>query len=163
MYVRVWVGFYLIYKDVDMKEEKELLKVGKYNPHFNDILGINIKELEIYRSKGLPSHMVKRKHLKCLKYIDYIPDIILEPDYLGINPNEQETSIELVKKYADNVMIGIKLDTDGEYLYVSTMHDIQESKILRRLHSGRLKKISLVAKEEGDDDTEKFVDSLEKQ
>lgn len=27
---------------------------------------------EIYRSKGLPSHMVKRKHFSCLKYIDYI-------------------------------------------------------------------------------------------
>ena len=37
-------------------------------------------------------------------------------------------------------MIGIKLNTDGEYLYVSTMHDVQETKISRRIHSGRLKK-----------------------
>lgn len=36
-------------------------------------------------------------------------------------------------------MVGIILDTEGEYLYVSTMHDVQESKILRRLHSGRIK------------------------
>lgn len=43
---------------------------------------------------------------------------------------------------ADNVMIGIKLDTDGEYLYISTMHDVQESKIQRRLFSGRLKKVT---------------------
>lgn len=35
--------------------------------------------------------------------------------------------------------------------------------ILGSLHSGRLKKFSLVAKDEGDDDTEKFIDSLEKQ
>lgn len=77
-----------------------------------------------------------------MKYIDYIPDIILEPDYIGVNPNEQDTSIELVKRYSDNVMIGIKLDTDGKYLYVSTMHDIQESKISRQLHSGRLKEFS---------------------
>ena len=83
--------------------------------------------------------MVRRKHFKCLRYIDYIPDIILEPDYIGINPNEQGTSIELIKRYADNVMIGIKLASDGEYLYVSTMHDVQESKILRRLYSGRIK------------------------
>ena len=134
--------FYYSRMNVCMNEKEELLKVGKYNPKFNEVLGIKIEELEIYRSKGLPSHMVKRKHFKCLKYIDYIPDIILEPDYIGINPNEQDTSIELVKKYADNVMIGIKLDTDGKYLYVSTMHDIQESKISRRLHSGRLKEFS---------------------
>ena len=124
-------------------EENELLKVGKYNPAFNEILGINIKDLEIYRSKGLPSHMVKRKHFNCLKYIDYIPEIILKPDYIGVNPNEQGISIELIKRYSDNVLIGIKLDADGEYLYVSTMHDIQESKISRRLYSGRLKEFSI--------------------
>lgn len=126
-----------------MSDKEELLKVGKYDPRFNDILGIDIEELEIYRSKGLPSHMVKRKHFKCLKYIDYIPDIILQPDYIGINPNESGNSIELIKKYSENVMIGIKLDTDGKYLYVSTMHDVQESKISRRLYSGRIKEFSV--------------------
>lgn len=130
-----------------MDEKEELLWVGKYNSRFNDILGVDIKELEIYRSKGLPAHIVKRKHFKCLKYIDFIPEIIENPDYIGINPNEKDSSIEIIKRYKDNVMIGIKLDTDGEYLYVSTMHDIQESKIERRLHSGRIKEYS-VDKEE---------------
>ena len=83
--------------------------------------------------------MLKRKHYKCLKYIDYIPDIISDPDYIGINPNENDISIEMIKRYSDNVLVGIKLDSDGEYLYVSTMHDIQESKISRRLFSGRIK------------------------
>ncbi len=124
---------------MDKKVKEDLLKVGQYNSKFNDILGINIENLEIYRSKGLPSHIVKRKHYKCLKYIDYIPDIILEPDYIGINPNEQGISIELIKRYSDNVMIGIKLDAQGEYMYVSTMIDVQESKISRRLNSGRIK------------------------
>lgn len=114
----------------------------------NDILGININELEIYRSKGLPTHMVKRKHYNCLKYIDYIPEIISSPDFAGINPNENGISLELVKRYSDNVMIGIKLDTDGEYLYISTMHDIQESKIQRRLFGGRLKQIIIDKKKD---------------
>ena len=126
-----------------MDEKEQLIKVGKYNLDFNALLGIEIDELNIYRSKGLPSHMVKRKHYKCLKYIDYIPDILIEPDYIGINPNEEGTSIELIKKYDENIILGIKLDTDGEYLYVSTMYDIQESKISRRLFSGRIKPISV--------------------
>ena len=87
--------------------------------------------------------MIKRKHFKCLEYIDYIPDIIQNPDYIGINPKEGGTSLELIKRYADNVMIGIKLDTDGKYLYVATMHDVQASKISRRLHGGRLRKFSI--------------------
>lgn len=118
----------------------KLIKVGKYNLAFNDILGINLSDFDIYRSKGLPAHMLKRHHEKCLKYIDYIPDIIKEPDYIGINPNETEVqSIELIKRYKDNVLIGIKLDKDNDYLYVSTMHDISESKIQMRLFSGRFK------------------------
>ena len=44
------------------------------------------------------------------------PDIITAPNYIGVNPHEQGVSIEFIKKYADNVMIGIKLDMDGEYL-----------------------------------------------
>lgn len=130
-----------------MEHKDELLRVGKYNTILNDILNINIGELEIYRSKGLPTHMVKRKHYNCLKYIDYIPEILSDPDYAGINPNEKGMSLELVKRYSDNVLIGIKLDTDGEYLYISTMHDIQEAKIQRRLFSGRLKQITVDKKE----------------
>ena len=33
-------------------------------------------------------------------------------------------------------------EEDGEYLYVSTMHDVQEAKISRRLYSGRLREFS---------------------
>lgn len=120
--------------------DEQLIKVGDYLDIFNDVLGINIEEKEIYRSKGLPTHIVKRKHYKVLKYIDYIPEIIALPDYIGINPNENGTeSIELVKRYKDNVLVGIKVDKENGILYVSTMHDIQEGKIQRRLHSGRLK------------------------
>lgn len=126
-----------------MSEKEELLIVGKYNPKFNEILGLDLEELDIYRSKGLPAHMIKRKHFNCLKYIDFIPDIIENPDFIGVNPNESGKSIEIIKRYKDNVMIGIKLDTDGEYLYVSTVHDVQESKIKRRLHGGRIKEFNI--------------------
>jgi len=126
-----------------MEEKNDLLKVGSFTDKYNRVLGTDMEHLDIFRSKGLPAHMVKRKHYKCLKYIDYIPDIISNPDYIGINPNEAGDSIELVKQYDDNVLIGIKLDTDGKYFYVSTMYDVQESKVSRRLHSGRLKKFQV--------------------
>lgn len=129
--------------------DDNILKVGKYNTKFNDILGLDIAELDIYRSKGLPTHMVKSKHFKALKYIDYIPDIIEAPDYVGINPNENGTeSVELIKRYRDNILVGIKLDEENGYLYVSTMHDIQEGKISRRLYSGRIKEFSVDKNEE---------------
>lgn len=50
----------------------KLIYMGKFNPVFNEILDINISYETIYRSKGLPAHMLKSHHEKCLKYIDYI-------------------------------------------------------------------------------------------
>lgn len=59
--------YHKILRVSDMNEKEGLLRVGKYNSKFNEILGIDIKDYEIYRSKGLPSHMIKRKHFSCFK------------------------------------------------------------------------------------------------
>ena len=134
-----------------------MLDMGEYKSEFNDILGIQIESQTIYRSTGLPAHMVKRKHYKCLKYIDFIPDIIANPDYIGINPNEKGgESVEFIKKFGINVLVGVKLDSKNGYLYVSTVHDIQESKLQRRLHSGRIK--ALAGGQTEQDAEEKDVD-----
>lgn len=126
-----------------MDEKNDLIKVGKYDLRYNELLSIDIEELGIFRSKGLPAHMVKRKHFNCLKYIDYLPEIIENPDYVGVNPNENDKSIEFIKKYSKNVLVGVKLEKDGQYLYVSSMYDIQGSKISRRLYSGRIKNANI--------------------
>jgi hypothetical protein len=121
----------------------KLIEVGNFYQELNDMIGTNLPLQKIYRSKGLPSHLIKEKHFHCLKHIDDIPDIIKDPDYVGINPNEKGTTIELIKVLDKNILIGIKLDTDENYLYVSTMYNIQESKLQRRLHSGRIKKFTI--------------------
>ena len=54
-----------------------------------------------------------------MKY--YLPEIIENPDYVGVNPNENDKSIEFIKKYSKNVLVGVKLEKDGQYLYVSSM------------------------------------------
>jgi len=122
-------------------DDDKLIEVGYFCQIFNDIIGSNLPLQKIYRSKGFPAHLIKQKHFNCLKHIDYIPDIIKNPDYIGINPNEKGDTIELIKVLDKNILIGIKLNLDGDYLYVSTMHDVQEPKLQRRLHSGRVKKI----------------------
>lgn len=45
-----------------MCNSNDLLKVGIFTNKFNKILGTDIKDLEIFRSKGLPAHMVNSKH-----------------------------------------------------------------------------------------------------
>ncbi len=108
----------------------KLTAIGKYNEDFNNYLPYNIKPSNIFQSSGLEKHIIKR-HPDCLKYIGFIPQIIANPDYIGINPNEKVTSFELVKCISENVQIGIKLDAKDNYLYVATLHTITDSKLKR--------------------------------
>jgi len=122
-------------------DKNKFVEVGDLKQEFIDLMNINVEEQKVYRSKGLIVHLMKQKHYNCIKHIDKISDIVSEPDYIGINPNENGITVELIKIIDKNILVGIKLNTDENYLYVSTMHDVQESKIQRRLHSGRIKKI----------------------
>ena len=117
---------------------KKLIHVGEYNKEFNNLLNIDITQTQIFRSVGLQTHLIKRNHQDCLQYLDQISEIINNPDYIGINPNEKDSSIELIKQYDDNILIGIKVDNSADILYISTMYTVQQSKLERRIHSGRL-------------------------
>lgn len=112
--------------------------VGTYSGQYDILLGVSLPKLNIVQSEGLKKH-ISKKHPSCLKYLSKISEIISSPDYIGINPKERN-SFELIKKYDDNVLIGIKLDIKNNYYYVATLHDIKQSKINHRLFSGRLKK-----------------------
>lgn len=106
--------------------------INRYLPH---ALGYNY----IYQSTGLEKHILKR-HPDCVEYLQYLSYIISNPDYVGINPNEKDTSFELVKVFDKNIQIGIKLDIKEDYLYVATLHSITEGKLQHGLQNGRLKK-----------------------
>lgn len=100
-------------------------------------LGIKNDEIKVFRSKGLLSHLLKRKHYNAAKYLDYIPEILESPDYAGTNDGQ----IELIKCFKDNVFLSIKLDSAKNLYYVATLFDVSQSKIEAYCKSGRLKKL----------------------
>jgi len=116
-------------------------KVGEINSKIISELNICLVDTEVFQSKGLFSHIQKR-HPSCIKYIHLIPQIISDPDYIGINPNESITSLELIKVFDKNIQIGIKIDKKSNTLYVATLHQITPQKIQHRLLSGRLKQFN---------------------
>ena len=115
-----------------------LIEVGNYIPNFNTKLNINLPCLKIFKSTGLIKHVQKR-HPNCVQYINNIPDIIKNPDYIGTNPSEPD-SIELIKNYGTDIQIAIKLEKNGSYFYVATVFDVSPAKIANKLNSGRIKK-----------------------
>lgn len=110
--------------------------VGKYIEEFNTITGQNIPCGDIYQSDGLSVHVQKR-HPDCMSDLPSVPAIIACPDYIGHNPKEP-SSLELVKRINGNVMVCVKLDISGNYLYVASVFKISDGKLHNRLESGRL-------------------------
>lgn len=118
-----------------MQNEDKLIKVARYNTQLNQVINTSFEAFDIYRSKGLLTHLINRRHFIAAKYIDYLPSIIRAPDYAG----NYNGNIELVKCFKDNIYISIKLDTKRNHYYVATMFDVKRSKINSYIKSGRLK------------------------
>lgn len=119
-----------------MPSEK-LILLGQLSSQVISLLKIPEQEIKIYRSKGLLAHLLKRKHYKAAKYLDYISDIIENPDYAGMSDGQ----IELVKIFKDNIFLSIKLDVTKQIYYVATIFDVNQSKIDSYCKFGRLTKL----------------------
>ena len=121
--------------------EEKLIKIGEYPKEFNSILNINLPCLDIFQSKGLHKHIEKR-HPHCLHYLNKTAEILKSPDYIGVNPKEPR-SVELIKKYHNNVQVAVKLDKSGEYYYIASIYEVTPDKVRKHLKNGRLKKFEL--------------------
>ncbi|MBR6486486.1 MAG: hypothetical protein IKT17_07340 [Lachnospiraceae bacterium] len=119
----------------------KLIRITSFNTNLNTLLGTDFQAFTVYRSKGLMTHMINKKHFTAAKYIDYLPEIIESPDYAGC----YNGNIELVKVFKDNIFISIKLDKKKHQYYVATMFDAKTSKIESYVNSGRLKKVEKTA------------------
>lgn len=69
----------------------------------------------------------------------WMKEILENPDYIGIYNNKGgQTAIEFIKKMYTNLLLGIEIDEENKYIYVSTMYPIAERKISNKLYSGKL-------------------------
>lgn len=128
------------YISTKMQHEMQHELQRKKNVYFNKILNTNLPVCDIYQSQGLYKHILKR-HPNCISYINNIADIIEFPDYIGQNSKEPN-SLELVKCYSNIILIAIKFDIKENHMYVATLYELSNSKLTRRINSGRLKKIN---------------------
>ena len=118
-------------------------RVGYLKNKMANILGVSISGV-IYASPGVLKH-IKNRHGKqfskkiITNVLDVIKKVISNPDYIGVYKiSGNIASIEFVKKMDINILVGIEVDVEGNYIYVSTMYPITEAKIENKLYSGKL-------------------------
>ena len=114
----------------------------KVKEQIKELLGIQSDVNVIkYSKNNLEKHLLKRNHIDALKYFDKIEDILEEPDYVGINPNEKSECLEYVKVFDENILVALKIHSSEEFYYIPSMYTITDYKLQSRLFSGRLKKV----------------------
>ena len=128
---------------VVMRYNKNLKNLTmKVKEQIKELLGIQSDVNVIkYSKNNLEKHLLKRNHIDALKYFDKIEDILEEPDYVGINPNEKSECLEYIKVFDENILVALKIHSSEEFYYIPSMYTITDYKLQSRLFSGRLKKV----------------------
>lgn len=118
-------------------------RVGYFNNKLAEDLGVKFTGT-IYASPGVLKH-IRKKHGKHLSkkvlgnIIGYMKCVIEGPDYVGVYCiTDDGAHIEFIKEGSVNILIGIEIDYKKDYINVSTMYPITDSKIDSRIFSGKL-------------------------
>lgn len=100
---------------------------------------IECSNLNVYMPPGVLKHLKKRRHWNdFVKYHQYIPNMIANPDYVGQNPNKPNT-LELYKVMNGHILLPIKLNTVTG-LFLSSFYRLNNGPniILQRFRNGRI-------------------------
>lgn len=89
-------------------------------------------------SDGLSKHLIKRNHENMLRYIPQLSEILNQPDFIGRNPKQPESSFECIKVLDDNVLVAVKLDVKSDYYFVASMYDVTDDKLRHMEENGRV-------------------------
>lgn len=118
-------------------------KIGKFSKKIIDLLNLDIPEnTEIYIGNQNREHMEKKHSHDYYYYYHLLPNIISNPDYVGIEP--KNNSIEYIKEVSIDpsviIKIAIRVSSNGKY-FVRTMYNISDHKIQSALNKGYLFKV----------------------
>ena len=118
-------------------------RVGYLRQKVANELGIEFTGV-IYASPGVLRHIIKRHGRQLDRrtrdgILEWMKKILEEPDYIGIYKNKGgQTAVEFIKRVYTNLLLGVELDEEHQYIYVTTMYPITDKKIENRIYSGKL-------------------------
>lgn len=117
-------------------------KVGKLSTKVATVLGLmQRKNQPIVLGESNIRHMKETHPKEYEKYGKYIPQIISNPDYVGLNARDD--SIEYVKEFKvdnDFVKVAVRLAGDGK-LFARSIYVLKPSRVQNSIKTGKLKKV----------------------
>lgn len=116
------------------------VKIGELRQEVIDAFQLNRKPCDIIlwydRIKYVEKH---KKDFKSendyYKHIEQIPNIIQNPDYIGLHP--KDNSLQYIKRIDKIMLLGVRIKAKGDIFFRST-YPISESNLRKYLNSGTL-------------------------
>ena len=120
---------------------QRMTKVGVVSQRVIDLLNLTITAgTPIYIGESNISHMLQSHPGDYQKYKEQIPNIIEQPDYVGLNPSDN--SLEYIKLFVidnESVKVAVRVSHGGK-LYVRTLYARDLQKMERFVKKGYLLK-----------------------
>lgn len=115
------------FKNIGKLDDKKLKFIFEKRPDFaNEIKNTNIIMWDD-RIEHIEKHRMNFRNIYDFDdYVDMIPDIIENPDYIGVK--DKNKSIQFIKQYNDNILIAVRLTTKGK-LSFRTMYPITDGQL----------------------------------
>ncbi|MBO5167691.1 MAG: hypothetical protein J6B49_01135 [Phascolarctobacterium sp.] len=115
--------------------------IGAISQNIINLLGLNCSpETPIYIGEQNEEHMKKSHQFDYEIYRDELPNIIANPDYVGLN---KDNSIEYIKEFPvddDFVKVAVRVSTNNKY-FARTLYTISRKRVLDFLAKGTIKKV----------------------
>lgn len=123
-----------------MKTENSSRRVGVLSCDVIRTLGITAEEgAPICIGETNIDHMKRRHPSEYEDYGDYIPLILRDPDYVGVNPKDR--SIEYVREFCisgEFVKVAVRVSVSGVY-FVRSLYILREDRVKNFIQKDRLK------------------------
>lgn len=117
-------------------------KVGEFTQNIIDQLQLNIAAgTPIFIGERNTEHIKNRHPYEYDKYYNRIPEIVSNPDYIGLSPKDY--SIQFVKEFFVNseyIRVAVRINQHNR-CFVKTLHLLSTCNAERYLEKGTLKRL----------------------
>lgn len=116
--------------------------VGRFSQAVIDLLGLSIPAgTPILLGDSNIDHMQRKHPSDYSTYGGDIEEILANPDYVGMNPNDG--SVEYVREYKvgdEYVKVAVRISTTGRY-FARSVYRLKNSRVEKFIKRGTLKKV----------------------
>lgn len=121
--------------------KSKINKIGELNSKIKTLLSLDSNDDEnIYIGESNIEHIKNKHYDDYCKYMEHLPSIISNPDYVGTNP--KDNSIEYVKEFMiDNkyVKVAVRVSNSKKY-FVRSMYTLNNNRVKSFIEKEKLKK-----------------------